>query len=82
VEGARRQAEAAGLDCDVVLRDGADGTACELIASEALAWPADVIVMGATTVAGAGLRPGSVGARILQASPVPVLAISSRSGRR
>ncbi len=82
VEAARRQAEIAGLACKAVLRHGAAGTACELIVREARIWRAEVIVMGATAVRGAGLRPGSMGARILHASPVPVLAISPRAVRR
>lgn len=82
VEAARRQAVAAGLECDVVLRDGVGGSACELVALEARAWGADVIVLGATAVPGAGLRPGSVGSRILQSSPVPVLAVSPRIDHR
>ena len=81
VEDARRQAEAAGLGCDAVLRLGGAGTTCELILREARIWRAEVIVMGATAVRGAGLRPGSVGARILHASPVPVLAVSPPAGR-
>jgi nucleotide-binding universal stress UspA family protein len=82
VDGARARAEAAGVHCEVVLRDAADGETCELIASQALAWRAEVIVMGAAAVRGIGLRPGSVGARILRASPVPVIAISPRANRR
>ena len=80
VEGARRQAEAAGLACEAVLRHGADVAASELVVREARSWRAEIIVMGAAAVRGAGLRPGSVGARIMHASPVPVMAISPRGG--
>ncbi len=81
VLGPRSQAEAAGVDFEVVVRSSADGAPCELVALEALGWGADVIVMGAEAGGGAGLRPGSHGARILQSSPVPVMVISARGCR-
>jgi nucleotide-binding universal stress UspA family protein len=79
VNDARVRAAAAGVDCEVMLCDGAGAEPSTLIESQALAWGAELIVMGARLVGGAGLRPGSVGARILQSSRVPVIAVSART---
>jgi len=78
VNDARVRAAAAGVDCEVMLCDGAGSEPCKLIESQALAWGAELIVMGAHIVGGAGLRPGSIGARILQSSRIPVIAVSAR----
>lgn len=80
VEAAQASARAAGLECDLVLRDGAACATSDAIVAEALDWAAELIVIGAESHGRAGLRPGSVGARILQGSTVPVMAISARVG--
>lgn len=82
VEGARSQALAQGVACDVALRECAGYAVWEAIAHEAAAWRASLIVMGAAPAGGFGLRPGSIGARVLQSSPVPVMAIAARPGRK
>jgi nucleotide-binding universal stress UspA family protein len=85
VNAARDLAARAGLRGDGFVCNSANGEPCELIAAHARSWQADLIVLGAEPVGAAGLRPGSIGARILQASPVPVMAISARlvaPGRR
>ena len=79
VEEARSLALRAGVRGLGVVCNAVGGAPGDLIAAQARAWRADLIVFGTSAV---GLRAGSVGAGILGASPVPVFAVSARPARR
>jgi nucleotide-binding universal stress UspA family protein len=76
VDEACRVAARAGVAGDGVVCQCVDGAPWDLVATQARRWQADLIVFGAERAKAGGLRPGSTGAEILHASPVPVLAIS------
>jgi len=73
---ARAQVEAAGVGVDTVLRDGFAGRVCDLVIDEAIAWSAELIVIGTHGRRGAGrLFLGSDAEQILRMAPVPVLLV-------
>ena len=75
---AKAKVEAAGLAADTVLRESLAGRVCDLVTAEALAWPAELIVLGTHGRRGAGrMLLGSDAKQILRLSPVPVLLVRS-----
>lgn len=75
---ARAQAEAAGVEAEVVLHDNFSGPVHDLVIQEARKWPADLIVIG--THGRRGLPRmvlGSSAEKILREAPVPVLLVRS-----
>ena len=75
---AKAKVEAAGLAADTVLRESLAGRVCDLVTAEALAWPAELIVLGTHGRRGAGrMLLGSDAEQILRLSPVPVLLVRS-----
>ncbi|RYF56277.1 MAG: universal stress protein [Comamonadaceae bacterium] len=78
LQDAKAQAGAAGIAAEVVLHDNFNGKVAELVAAEAMNWPADLIVLG--TRGRRGLRRvilGSKAENILRTAPVPVLLVRS-----
>ena len=75
---AKAKVEAAGLAADTVLRESLAGRVYDLVTAEALAWPAELIVLGTHGRRGAGrMLLGSDAEQILRLSPVPVLLVRS-----
>ena len=70
------QVRAAGLECEVVVREGYPATVIEDAAEE---WAADLIVIG--TRGHTGLKHlllGSIAERVVQKAPCPVLTVKPR----
>lgn len=73
---ARAEVEAAGVAVETVLRDSYAGRVGDLVAAEASAWPADLIVIGTHGRRGVGrLFMGSDAEQVLRLAPVPVLLV-------
>jgi nucleotide-binding universal stress UspA family protein len=71
------QVRAAGLECEVVVREGYPATVIEDVAQE---WAADLIVIG--TRGHTGLKHlllGSIAERVVQKAPCPVLTVKPRA---
>lgn len=76
LDAAREMARAAGVEAEVVLQDSFNGKVAELVAAEAIRWPADLIVLGTHGRRGVGrLFLGSGAENILRTAPVPVLLV-------
>ena len=73
---AKLTAKEAGIEADTVLHDRFNGKLADAVASEALQWPADLIVIGTHGRRGVGrLVLGSGAEGILRIAPVPVLLV-------
>ena len=73
---ARGEAEAAGVEAEVAMRDGLNGAVCDIVAAEARQWPADIIVLGTHGLRGVKrLLMGSDAEGVLRIAPVPVLLV-------
>jgi nucleotide-binding universal stress UspA family protein len=78
LKDAKAKALAAGIDAEVVLHDSFNGKVAELVAAEAVNWPADLIVLGTHGRRGLGrMFLGSGAESILRTAPVPVLLVRS-----
>ena len=73
---AKASVEAAGIAADVVLFESCGVRLCERVVEAALAWPANLIVVGTHGRRGLGrLMLGSDAEQILRVAPVPVLLV-------
>lgn len=76
LEQAAARARAAGVEVETVLSDSIQGRLPDLVAAEAVKWPADLIVLGTHGRHGVGrLVLGSDAEKILRIAPVPVLLV-------
>ena len=76
LEAATTRVRTAGLHVEAVLYDSFAGTVDQKVVEEAVAWKADVIVLGTHGRRGLGrLVLGSSAERILRMAPVPVLLV-------
>ncbi|WPG40936.1 universal stress protein [Variovorax sp. EBFNA2] len=76
----RERAEHAGIQTETLLFTSVSGRLCDLVAEQARAWNADLIVMGAHGRRGGGRVPlGSGADEILRLATVPVLLVRSPS---
>ncbi len=76
LEQAMSSVSVAGVEAETILHDGHLGPFHVLVATEAMRWRADLIVMGRHGRRGAqGEAPGSGAAAVLSHSPVPVLLV-------
>jgi nucleotide-binding universal stress UspA family protein len=76
LDEARTTVQAAGVDVDTLLGDNVPGSVQDKVASEALNWGADLIVVGTHGRRGAArLVLGSGAERIVRQAPVPVLLV-------
>ena len=70
------RAAAAGVDADTVLIDGDGLDIAPLVAAQAIAWPADLVVAGTQGRQGVDRALlGSIAESILRRCPVPMLAV-------
>jgi len=73
---AMAQVVAQGIAVDVELLDSFDGRLCDLVVRAALAWSAELIVIGTHGRRGVGrMLLGSDAEQILRIAPVPVLLV-------
>lgn len=78
VADAKAVVMAAGVDVETVLRDNFALPVHEVVVNEAVAWPADLIVLGTHGRRGIGrVMLGSSAENVLRRSPVPVLLVRS-----
>lgn len=73
---AKAKVAARGIPVDTVLHDSYQGRVCDLVAAEAKAWPADLIVIG--THGRHGVERALLGSdaeQILRMAPAPVLLV-------
>ncbi|WP_427914978.1 universal stress protein [Ramlibacter sp. MMS24-I3-19] len=76
LEEARRPADVAGVPCEVHCADGLGTRLGDVVAADARAWEADLIVIGSHGRRGLGrLLLGSGAEEILRLAPVPVLLV-------
>ena len=76
LQRARLQALAEGVVTDAVLEDNVQGRLSDWVVEQALAWPADLVVLGTHGRRGVGrLLLGSDAEQVLRISPVPVLLV-------
>ena len=76
LDDATQEVKAAGIAVDQALLDSFDGRMCDLVVNEALAWHADLIVIGTHGRRGMSRALlGSGAEQILRRSPVPVLLV-------
>jgi len=76
LEQAQASAKMAGVEAEAVLCDRLSGPVHELVAQEAVKWPADLIVLGTHGRRGVGRAVmGSSAEHILRYAPVPVLLV-------
>ena len=82
LEQGRQQARLAGVEAESVLFTSLAGRVSELVAQQAMAWKADLIVMG--THGRRGIQRAMLGSdaeQLLRISPVPVLLVrASKTG--
>jgi nucleotide-binding universal stress UspA family protein len=78
LDGAKAVATAAGIETDAVLHDSFNGKLADCVATEALRWPADLIVVGTHGRRGVGrMVLGSGAENIVRSAPIPVLLVRS-----
>ena len=81
LDEAREQAVREGVAADVVLNENYSGRLADLVVEQALAWPADLVVLGTHGRRGIGrFLMGSDAEQIVHIAPVPVLLVRSRGG--
>jgi len=81
LDEAREQAVREGVAADVVLNEIYGGRLADLVVEQALAWPADLVVLGTHGRRGIGrFLMGSDAEQIVRIAPVPVLLVRSRDG--
>ena len=81
LDEAREQAVREGVAADVVLNENYSGRLADLVVEQALAWPADLVVLGTHGRRGIGrFLMGSDAEQIVHIAPVPVLLVRSRDG--
>lgn len=79
---AEAQVRAAGVPVDTVLSDNLQGRVCDQVVQQALAWGAELIVIGTHGRRGAKrLFFGSDAEAILRYAPVPVLLVRAPESR-
>lgn len=81
LDEAREQAVREGVAADVVLNEIYGGRLADLVVEQALAWPADLVVLGTHGRRGIGrFLMGSDAEQIVHIAPVPVLLVRNRDG--
>lgn len=81
LDEAREQAVREGVAADVVLNEIYGGRLAALVVEQALAWPADLVVLGTHGRRGIGrFLMGSDAEQIVHIAPVPVLLVRNRDG--
>ncbi len=81
LDRAGARVRAAGIEVETVLSDSMQGRLHDLVAAEALKWPAELIVLGTHGRRGVGrMVMGSDAEQILRSAPVPVLLVREPEG--
>lgn len=76
-------ARAAGVSAEAALLEGLDLRLGEVVANDARAWPADLVVVGTHGRRGVGrVLLGSGAEQIIRQAPTPVLAVRAASAPR
>jgi nucleotide-binding universal stress UspA family protein len=81
LDEAREQAANQGVTTEVILNEVHSGRLADLVVEQALAWPADLVVLGTHGRRGVGrILLGSDAEQIVRIAPVPVLLVRGRAG--